>query len=96
MSAYCIFDITQVIDEEKIGQYRQLVGATVEQYGGRYVVRGGETEVVEGDWRPVRLVMLEFPSLGQARQWYSSEEYRDLKALRLAATHSNGVIVEGV
>ena len=96
MSAYCIFDITQVVDEEKIGEYRQGVGATVEQYGGRYVVKGGEMEVVEGDWRPVRLVVLEFPNLEQARQWYNSEEYRDLKALRLAATHSNGVIVEGL
>jgi uncharacterized protein (DUF1330 family) len=51
---------------------------------------------VEGDWQPVRLVILEFPSLDQVRQWYNSEEYRDLKALRLAATHSNGVIVEGL
>ena len=96
MSAYCIFDITEIIDEEKIGKYRQRVGATVEQYGGRYVVRGGELEVVEGDWQPVRLVILEFPSLERVRQWYNSEEYRDLKALRLAATHSNGVIVEGL
>ncbi len=96
MSAYCIFDITQIVDEEKIGEYRQHVGATVEQYGGRYVVRGGACEVVEGDWQPVRLAILEFPSLDQARRWYNSEEYRDLKALRLAATHSNGVIVEGL
>ncbi|MCH8820489.1 MAG: DUF1330 domain-containing protein [Acidobacteria bacterium] len=96
MSAYCIFDITQVVDEEKLGEYRQRVGATVEQYGGRYVVRGGEFEVVEGDWHPVRLVVLEFPSLEKARQWYNSEDYRELKELRLAATHSNAVIVEGL
>jgi uncharacterized protein (DUF1330 family) len=96
MSAYYIFDITQVMDEEKLGEYRQRVGATVQQYGGRYVVRGGEFEVVEGNWNPVRLVILEFPSLQQARQWYNSEEYRELKALRLAATLSNGVIVEGL
>ena len=96
MSAYCIFDITQVVDEEKLGEYRQRVGATVEQYGGRYVVRGGEFEVVEGDWQPVRLVVLEFSSLDQARQWYNSVEYRELKALRLAATHSSCVIVEGL
>ena len=96
MSAYCIFDITEVVDDEKIGEYRQGVGATVEQYGGRYVVKGGEMDVVEGDWRPVRLVVLEFPNLEQARQWYDSEEYRELKALRLAATRSNGVIVEGL
>jgi uncharacterized protein (DUF1330 family) len=96
MPAYFIFDIKRVVDEEKIGEYRQRVGTTVEQYGGRYVVRGGESEVVEGDWNPVRLVVLEFPSLEQARLWYGSEEYRGLKALRLAATHSNGVIVEGL
>ena len=71
MSAYCIFDITEIIDKEKMGEYRQRVGATVEQYGGRYVVRGGEFEVVEGDWQPARLVLLEFPSLEQARQWYN-------------------------
>ncbi|MDA2933626.1 DUF1330 domain-containing protein [Acidobacteria bacterium AH-259-D05] len=72
------------------------MGSVVEQYGGHYVVRGGEFDVIEGDWRPVRLVILQFPSLEQARRWYDSEEYRELKALRLAATHSNGVIVEGL
>ena len=96
MAAYCIFDILEITDKPKMAEYRRRVRATVEQYGGRYLVAGGDFDVVEGNWRPVFPVILEFPSLEQARRWYNSPEYQPLKKLRHDATRSNGVFIEGV
>lgn len=76
-------------------EYRSRVATTVDKFGGRHVVRGGPFEVVEGTYQPVRLAMLEFPSMDQARRWYDSEEYRELKRLRLAATVSSGFFMAG-
>jgi uncharacterized protein (DUF1330 family) len=95
MAAYVIADL-EVTDPVRYAEYRQQVPATVAAYGGRFLVRGGEHEVVEGDWRPRRLVVVEFPSLAQARRWYESEEYRGPKAIRLAAASTNAIFVEGV
>lgn len=95
MSAYCFFDVLEVIDPEKLEEYRDGVLATVERYGGRYLTVGGRSDVVEGEWRPVFPVLIEFSSLERAHDWYDSEEYRDLKALRLAATRGNAVFIEG-
>lgn len=95
MAAYFIVDI-EIRDPAGFEEYRQRVPATIERYGGRYVVRGGAHEVLEGEWKPRRLVMLEFPSAEQARRWYHSEEYRDLKALRQRTSRANTVLVESV
>lgn len=95
MSAYAFFDVLEVTDAVRLEQYRQAVGATVERYGGRYLSVGGECEVVEGTWRPVFPVLIEFPSLERARRWYASTEYRDLKALRLGATRGHAVFLDG-
>ena len=95
MSAYYFLDVLEVTDPEKLERYRARVLATVEQYGGRYLTVGGQCDVVEGDWKPVFPVLIEFPSLEQARRWYDAEEYRDLKTLRLAATRGNAVFIEG-
>lgn len=95
MSAYCFFDVLEVSDAEKMDQYRKRVRANVEQYGGRYLTVGGHCDIVEGQWRPVFPVLIEFPSLAQAHRWYASDAYRDLKALRLAATTGNAVFIEG-
>jgi uncharacterized protein (DUF1330 family) len=76
-------------------EYRSRVARTAEKFGGRYLVRGGPFEVVEGTYQPVRLAMLEFPSMDQARSWYDLEEYRELKQMRLSATVSNGVFMTG-
>lgn len=95
MPAYCFFDVLEVTDPEKLEEYRRGVLATVEQYGGRYLIVGGRCDVVEGQWRPVFPVLIEFPGLEQAHRWYDSEEYRGLKALRLAATRGNAVFIEG-
>lgn len=95
MPAYGFFDVLEVTDGEKLERYRQGVDATVERYGGRYLSVGGSCEVVEGTWRPVFPVIIEFPSLAHARRWYASAEYRDLKALRLSATRGNAVFIDG-
>jgi uncharacterized protein (DUF1330 family) len=95
MAAYVIADL-EVTDPARFAEYRQRVPATLAVYGGRFLVRGGAHEVVEGSWRPRRLVVLEFPSLAQARRWYDSEEYREPKAMRLAASDGNLVFVDGV
>src|SRR5688500_401569 len=95
MPAYCFFDVRKITDDRKVAQYRPRVAATVEQYGGRYLVLGGKHEVVEGDWKPGFAVIVEFPSLEQAHRWYDSPEYRPLRALRLAGTECNAVFIEG-
>jgi uncharacterized protein (DUF1330 family) len=93
MSAYCLFDVLEVTDPEKMEAYRAGVFATVEKYAGRYVVIGGPLEVVEGHWQPAFPVMLEFPSLDAAHRWYDSPEYAPLKKLRHAATRGNAVFM---
>ena len=95
MAAYVIADVT-VTDPATMEEYRKLVPGTLAAYGGRFVVRGGAHRTVEGDWKPNRLVVLEFPSLDHARRWYDSEEYRVPKAMRLRAGRTNLVLVEGV
>jgi uncharacterized protein (DUF1330 family) len=93
MAAYCIFDIIQVHDEQKMAEYREGVTATVDQFGGRYIVVGGAVDLVEGTYKPVFPVVIEFPSLAQAHRWYESEAYAGLRALRLAITTSSAYFV---
>lgn len=95
MAAYVIADI-EVIDSAGFAEYQQKVPATIAAYGGRYLVRGGATEVMEGGWSPHRCVVLEFPSMTQLKQWYGSPEYRPLIAIRERTTRSNLVISEGI
>lgn len=95
MSAYVIVDI-DVHDAPGLEEYRRLVPSTLAKYGGRFIVRGGSFQSLEGSWRPKRLVVLEFPSVEQARRWYDSDEYRPLKAMRMKASTADLVLVEGV
>ena len=95
MPAYAVFDVLEVTDQAKMGQYRQGVLATIQKYNGRVLVAGGKFDVVEGA-KPTFPVILEFPSLEAAKRWYDSEEYRPLKALRLASARANGFFVQGV
>jgi uncharacterized protein (DUF1330 family) len=88
MSAYLIVDI-DIQDAAGLEEYRRQVPATITKYGGRFIVRGGQFEKLEGNWQPKRSVLLEFPSVGQAKRWCDSEEYRPLKAMRLKASNSN-------
>jgi uncharacterized protein (DUF1330 family) len=71
MAAYFIVEI-DITDPAGFEDYRKRVPATIERYGGRYLVRGGPLETIEGTWTPKRVVVLEFPSLDQARRWYHS------------------------
>ena len=94
MAGYLIAEI-EVHDPVLFEEYRKLVPATIAKYGGKYLVRGGATDTLEGDWAPARLVMLEFPTLEQARKWYHSAEYKPLLAMRLKAAKSKAILVEG-
>lgn len=95
MAAYLIADI-EVTDRDGFAEYQQGVPATIAAHGGRYLVRGGASELLEGNWSPKRTVVLEFPSMAQLKAWYASPEYRPLIAIRERTTRSNLVIVEGI
>ena len=95
MPAYIILDIT-VTNPELFEEYKQLAPATIHAYGGKYIARGGQTESLEGDWVPNRIVILEFDSMDKAKAWMNSPEYRKARAMRHQATISRTVLVEGV
>jgi uncharacterized protein (DUF1330 family) len=95
MAAYVIAEVN-VNDAALYDEYRRQVPATVEKYGGRFLVRGGAVETKEGGWAPPRLVVLEFPSMARARQWYASPEYAPLLALRLKSASSRLILAEGL
>jgi len=94
MSAYIIVEI-DVVDPVGYEDYKKLAGATVEKYGGKYIVRGGKTEVLEGDWKPKRIVMLEFESADRAREWLNCEEYREPRKMRHRTAKTNMILVQG-
>ena len=95
MPAYVIVDI-EVTDPARYEEYKRLAHETVLAYGGRYVVRGGAAERLEGDREPHRTVVLEFPDATRARAWWSSEEYRPAKALRAETATADMILVDGV
>jgi uncharacterized protein (DUF1330 family) len=95
MPAYVIAEV-EVTDPAGFEEYRKGVPATIAAYGGRYVARGGTLESLEGGWTPKRLVILEFPSMAQAKAWYGSDDYRDLMALRQRTSKSRVVLGEGL
>ena len=94
MAAYLIGSI-EVTDPQAYEEYRKLVPDTIAAYGGKYLVRGSTAEVIEGDWDPKRLVILEFESMERAKEWYDSPEYSPLKQIRFKAASSNIVFAEG-
>ena len=95
MSAYLIADI-EIKDEKGLERYLAEVPPMITKYGGRYIIRGGRVEVIEGNWKPRVLVALEFPTMDALKHWYDSEEYRPHRADRIKATQSNAVLVEGI
>ena len=94
MAAYVIADI-EVKDASAYESYKQGVAATVEKFGGRFLVRGGAVTPHEGGWKPTRVVVIEFPDMAKLEAWYSSPDYKPLLALRLAASTGNLIAVEG-
>jgi uncharacterized protein (DUF1330 family) len=94
MASYIIAEV-DVHDAAGFEEYRKLVPGTIAQYGGRYIVRGGKSEVLEGDWTPKRIVILEFPDFERAREWWASQEYAEPKKMRQRTARTNLVLVEG-
>ena len=95
MAAYAVVDV-RVTDPDRYAEYRKKAPQTIAQYGGRYLARGGTLEVLEGEWSPQRLVLLEFESIERLREWYDSPEYARLKKLRTETSSTEFVIVEGL
>lgn len=96
MSAYCLFQNISISDESKMQEYAEKVMPVTKSFEGRYVVMGGSVEVMEGEWRPAWPVMIKFPSLRHAHDWYSSQDYKSLKELRQSAGEFSAVFLEGV
>ena len=94
MAGYVIANVVWK-DSESLAVYKRLMPSSVKKYGGKFLVRGGATEVLEGEWSPA-LVVIEFPTVELARQWYNSEEYRPALEIRQRAADNELLIVEGL
>ena len=95
MAAYVVVNVT-VNDPKRYEDYKALAPASIEQFGGKYLARGGKSEVLEGHWKPNRMVILEFPTVDQAKSWWSSTEYAQAKAIRHSCSTAELVVVEGL
>ena len=95
MPAYVIAHI-DVKGPVRYEDYKKMSPISIQKYGGRFVARGGKCEVLEGTWQPKRLVLLEFPSVERAREWWASEDYRPAKELRQATSSGDMIVVEGL
>ncbi len=94
MPGYVIVDI-DITDPVGYEDYKKLTPATLEAYGGRFVVRGGEVETLEGSWPHGRIVVLEFPTVERAKEWWNSPEYAGPKALRQRTAKTKMIVVNG-
>lgn len=95
MSAYFFLDVLEITDEETMAEYRSRVFAIVEKYGGRYLIVGGDQQPLEGQSQLTFPVLIEFDNLEAANRWYDSDDYRELKKMRLAATRGNAFLIGG-
>ena len=95
MAAYVIVDL-EVTEPVGYEEYKKLAGATVERYGGKYIVRGGKCETLEGDWRPQRIVVLQFPTMERAKEWLNCAEYAEPRKMRHRTANTRMIVVEGV
>lgn len=95
MRAFVIVDIS-IHDPELYEDYKKLTPASIAEYGGKFVVRGGKTVSLEGHWKPERVVVTEFPSVERAKEWWNSDGYAKAKAIRQASAETKMIIVEGI
>ncbi len=95
MTAYVISDV-EFLDPAQVDRYRSLAQGTIARYGGRYLARGGTVEPVEGGWAPKNIIIVAFPSMERARQWYRSPEYAEALVVRQTALDRRLIFVEGV
>ncbi len=94
MAGYIVVQV-EVQDQATYEEYKKLVPATIEKYGGRLKVRGGKTETLEGTWSPKRFIVIEFDSVEQAKKWWDSPEYAPAKAMRQRSAKTEMIVVEG-
>jgi uncharacterized protein (DUF1330 family) len=94
MASYIVADI-EITDPDEYQKYAQQTAGTLKEYGGKFLVRGGQPETVEGDWKATRIVIIEFPSVEQAKAWYDSPEYSAIKGIRQRSAISNILLVHG-
>ncbi|GAB3535994.1 DUF1330 domain-containing protein [Pontibacter brevis] len=94
MAAYVLVEI-EVTDPATYEEYKKLTPASLAAYDGKFIVRGGQYETLEGDWKPNRIVMLEFPSVERAKEWWNSPEYTKAKAIRQRAANTKMLVLEG-
>lgn len=95
MPAYVVVQV-EITDQAKYEAYKALTPAAVSKYGGRFIVRGGQAEDLEGRWDVPRLVILEFESVARAKEWYESPEYRHARQVRAGGANMIMTVVEGV
>ena len=95
MPAYIVVEIA-IRDAETYERYKTMAPPSIARYGGRYIVRGGRTETLEGAWTPSRFVLLEFADANTAKAWWSSPEYAPAKALRQSCSDTDMLLVEGL
>ena len=95
MAAYVIVEIS-IHDHKEYEEYKKLTPAAVAAYDGRFVVRGGQTETLEGTWQPERIVVLEFPTVERAKEWWNSEIYAEAKKIRQRAAETKMILIQGV
>ena len=94
MSAYIIVQV-EVTETAGYDDYKKMVPLSLAAYGGKFVVRGGACETLEGSWQPERVVVLEFPTVARAKEWWASDEYRTAKTLRQRTAKTEMIVVEG-
>lgn len=94
MKAYVIVEVS-IVDKIIYEEYKKLTPAAIAAFDGKFIVRGGRTETLEGDWQPERMVVVEFPSVEIAREWWHSDQYSEAKAIRQQSAHTKMLIVEG-
>jgi len=95
MPAYVIVDVA-IHNTEDYEAYKKLTPASITAYDGKFVVRGGQTETLEGGWQPERIVVLEFPTIERAKEWWASDAYAEAKAIRHRAAKTKMIVVQGV
>jgi uncharacterized protein (DUF1330 family) len=95
MPAYTVVEV-EVHDPVRYEDYKKMVPSSLEAFGGRFLVRGGPVETLEGEWAPKRLVIVEFPSVEKAKAWWASSEYAEAKALRHATAKTQLIVAEGL
>jgi uncharacterized protein (DUF1330 family) len=95
MPAYVIVEV-DIYDPASYEEYKKLTPASITSYDGKFIIRGGKTECLEGNWNPERIVVLEFPSVERAKEWWASSGYSEAKKIRQRSAKTKMIVVEGM